>query len=109
MAKARWAAVRQLREYQVFKHTEIFDVVVRSGNAIQAAQARQLAARCIATGEAFQAHVTRWGSQDVVAQWALYQPAVTAMIARLRRSLASEQVAIAALLAGSQSTRALRA
>jgi hypothetical protein len=109
LAKARWALARILREYQVFKHTEIFDPAIRHGGEQHAEQARIMAARCIATGKAFTDHVIRWGSQDVVAQWTTYRPAMLAMVVRLRRALVSEKIGVAALLAGAEQTRRLRA
>ena len=105
IAKARWSLARMLREYQLFKHTEIFDPAILHGDKNQAAVARRMRAECIAAGEHFTAYVARWSRRDVAAAWPEYRAATRTMIDEMRRHIAREQREAAALLDGSCWTR----
>ncbi len=105
IAKARWSLARMLREYQLFKHTEIFDPAILHGDKDQAAVARRMRAECIAAGEHFTAYVARWSRRDVAAAWPEYRAATREMIDGMRRHIAREQREAAALLAGRSWTR----
>lgn len=105
LAKARLEMFRLLRAYQLFKHTEIFDPVVRQDNAGQIASASRMKADCTAAGEAYRAYVNVWSTRDVVDAWDSYRPAMTAMAQRLRSHIAVERAQVPQLLAGSSNTR----
>ena len=109
LARARWKLARQLREYQVFKHNEIFGPATLSGTPLHAERARAMAQHCTDNGEQFQDYLKRWSSRDVVQQWEEYKPAMLAMTSQLRRMLAVERGNVVALLAGSARTRQLHA
>jgi len=107
LARARWTVARQLRAYQMFKHTEIFEPVIARGDPVRSAQARAMAARCIAAGEAFQDYLKQWSSTDVLGRWEAYKPAMLDMTGQIRATLAFEREGVEALLAGSARTRRL--
>ena len=54
---------------------------------------------CTDLGDAFRGYVQQWSAADVNAQWATYQPAALAMIARIREHVAREREEVGALLA----------
>jgi len=105
LARARWTVARQLRAYQVFKHSEIFEPMIARGDPVRSAQARAMAARCIGAGEAFQDYLKRWSSTDVLGRWEAYKPAMLDMTRQIRATLAFEREGVAALLAGAERTR----
>ncbi|WP_419825373.1 hypothetical protein [Sphingomonas sp.] len=99
--------VRLLREYQLFKHGEIFDPTIAGGTARQVALARELKARCIAAGERYAEHSKRWSMTDVAGEWPDYKLALHAIIDALRDHMRDEREAVALLLAGRERTRSL--
>lgn len=107
LARARWAMARMLREYQLFKHTEIFDPVIADGDDRQVAAARRLRDNCAAAGDGVSAHVERWTTADVTAQWASYCRSVRQSAGEMQAHIARERSQVEALLAGTPSTRPL--
>lgn len=65
-AVLRWQLVRALREYQLFKHREIFDPLAGSLNPQLADLACGMKMRCIATCNAYGDHVQRWSNGAAV-------------------------------------------
>ena len=107
LAKSRLEMFRLLRAYQLFKHNEIFDPVIRRGNLAQIATATRMKSDCTAAGDAYRAYVNLWASCDVVAVWSSYRPALLAMAQRLRTHIEVERTQVPQLLAGAESTRRL--
>lgn len=105
LAKARWTLLRLLREYQLFKHGEVFGPAIRYGAPRQAATAQRMRAACIAAGDLFTAHVARWSAQDIAACWPDYKGATRAMCDGLRLHIARERREVQELLAGTSDTR----
>ena len=96
LGKTRWEAARALREYQLFKHSRIFDPLER-GQDYRAAHARRMKAECIRVGEEFRQYVLTWSVVSILDHWAEYHPAALDAIRRIRAHLASERRAIAEL------------
>ena len=105
LARTRWAMARLLREYQLFKHGEIFDPVLRHGTGYQVTLASRMRVACLAAGEQFAAHVAHWSTRDIVAAWAEYRATLEAMIDGMRRHIAREAAEMETLLAGSTRIR----
>ena len=98
LARARWAMVRALATYQLFKHNQVFDPVVQGRLVGQGERAARMKQACIAVGDEFRGYVGKWSGTDVGGAWETYQPAALAMIARLRTHVARERAEIAILL-----------
>jgi hypothetical protein len=109
LAQARWKFMRMLREYQAFKHAEIFDPVIRSGSPRQVAVAKELRAACIAAMDAYRTYTMRWSTVDTYANWQDYRLAMLEMAAAIRTHVERERVEIRSLLATLQRTRAAAA
>ena len=108
LARARWALMRALTDYQLFKHRAIFDPAI-GGTVLGTAQrAARMKTACTAIGEQFRAHVTKWSATDVGGRWAEYQPAALVMIGRIRAHLAIERADIDTLLSAGASPVAPR-
>lgn len=105
IAQIRWQLLRVLREYQLFKHNEIFDPLIAANRTELAMMAKRLKAACIAAGEAYQAHTIRWTEQGALESWTEYQQAVLKIVERVEEHLRSERMAVTALLAGVSRTR----
>jgi len=105
LVKARWQLARQVREYQLFKHAEIFGPTIRFGTETQSRLAAQAAALCTANGAEFHAYLTQWSGRDTLGQWPDYQSATKAMVAGLRQALAAEKFQIGRLVEGAERTR----
>ena len=105
LARARWTLARMLREYQLFKHREIFDPAIAGGDEREVAAACDLRASCIAAGDAFTAYVARWSSLDIAALWDSYRPAMRRMAGELRTHLVRERAQVERLLAPAPSGR----
>ena len=99
LARARWALMRALTAYALFKHSRIFDPAIGRQVLGEAQRAKRMKQACLATGDDFRRHVTKWSGRDVAGEWAAYQPAALAMLARLRGHIVQEREEIAALLA----------
>lgn len=98
LARARWAMVRGLGEYQLFKHRRIFDPALATPDAPSRERAARLKQRCVEMGDEFRAYVTRWGGADVAGEWPTYQAAALKMMARLRAHVARERTECEALI-----------
>lgn len=94
----RWRMTRALREYQLFKHREVLDPIVASGNHASAQMASAMKRRCIAMGEAFIAHGDRWTGRDLTAEWHRYRADSQALIAILTQHLDRERTEAQQLL-----------
>ena len=97
LGTCRWEAARALREYQLFKHSRIFDPLER-GQDYRAIKARRMKADCIRVGEAFRAYVLKWSVVSILDHWADYQPAALDAATRIRTHLARERIGVAELL-----------
>ena len=93
----RWEAARVLREYQIFKHSRIFDPLER-GQDYRAIKARRMKADCIRVGEEFRAYVLKWSVVSILDHWAEYPPAALDVCKRIRTHLARERIGVAELL-----------
>ncbi|RZM05334.1 MAG: hypothetical protein EOP68_18380 [Sphingomonas sp.] len=107
LAGVRWSIARKAREYQLFKHTEIFDPAIVRGRPAQAALAADLRRACLTVSGEYEAHIRRWAGRDTVIEWAAYRGDVVAMVSRLRRHLLVERQQVERLLAGSEQVRCL--
>jgi hypothetical protein len=105
LATIRWEMVRLMREYQLFKHGEIFDPMIASGSATQAALARDLKARCHAASDRYVEHTRRWSTGGIMVEWADYRLAVLAMADAVRDHMQQEREAVTMLLVGRERTR----
>lgn len=105
LARSRWRMMRELRAYQIFKHTEIFDPVLAHGPAEHVEGARTMKARCIAAGERYGAYALRWSSVDIASCWNQYRPAMLKMVQELSGHIARERQEITAFLADTHRTR----
>jgi hypothetical protein len=97
LGTARWELARTLREYQLFKHSRIFDPLER-GQDYRAIRARRMKADCIRVGEEFRAYVLKWSVVSILDHWSEYHPAALDAVARIRAHLARERVGVAELL-----------
>jgi hypothetical protein len=97
LGNARWEVTRALREYQIFKHTRIFDPLEACGD-YRMVQMRRMKADCIRAGEEFHRYVLKWSAVCILDHWADYHPAALDVIARVRAQLAKERIGVSALL-----------
>ncbi|HMI17954.1 MAG TPA: hypothetical protein VK533_00280 [Sphingomonas sp.] len=97
LGQTRWEIARALREYQLFKHTRIFDPIERQPDH-RAYQARRMKAECIRVGEEFRRYVLKWSVVSILDHWAEFLPAALDAIARIRAQLAKERIGVTALL-----------
>ena len=98
LAHRRWMLARLLREYQLFKHVELFDPALARDDRLGIAA--RLKARCTAIGEAFATYLACWTSNAVDGHWPDYAAATHRMFDALVRHLEQERRAIEAMLAG---------
>ena len=98
LARARWALMRALTAYGLFKLNEIFDPAISRRVLGEAQRAERMKRACVAMGDEFRGHVAKWSGADVAGEWASYQPAALAMMARLRAHIATEKREVAALV-----------
>lgn len=98
LARARWALVRALTSYQLFKHHEIFDPMLAKARPAEAHRLAEMKRTCNALGEAFRLYVQKWSAADVDGEWDEYQPAARTMIARIRAHMAGERANVTAIL-----------
>ncbi len=101
VSSARWRFVRVLTGYQVFKHQQIFDPMVKHGSMLDADAARQLKAECILISEAFRNYVAKWSTSGIAGQEDAYRCEAHSMILRVRTHIARERRGIEALLSRS--------
>ena len=104
LAHLRWELLRLLREYQLFKHTELFDPLLRGDDPDRRRRAGSLKDRCLAMAAVVTDHVRRWTVAGV-ADATSYEVEARALLARLARHLAEERLGVTHLLDGLQRTR----
>ena len=97
LGSARWELARTLREYQLFKHSCIFDPLERRCDP-KALGVRIMKADCIRFGEEFLAYVLRWSAASPLQQWEEFESTSRDMIARIRAQLAAERIGVTELL-----------
>lgn len=105
LAALRWQLMRALREYQLFKHREIFDPLAGSSDPQLADLARGMKTRCIATGDAYGDHVQRWSNGAAVTAWEQYTAEARAIVTKVRLHLDREHAEASSLLAAVGRTR----
>lgn len=89
-AQLRWQLLRVLRAYQIFKHAEIFDPLLRDATPSRARLAADMKARCTAIGEAYIGHTQEWTLSRSGGDWDLYRQRATIMLAQIADHLSSE-------------------
>lgn len=94
--RARMAGV--LNAYQMFKHDGIFNPAVTSGDAERSALGRAMKVECIAAGELFRSHLSRWKKADIAADWDNYVIAMRLAAGQLRRHIDNERAGILRLI-----------
>ena len=109
LAGLRWRLLRLLREYQLFKHHEIFDPVAASGSHSQTATAKAMKERCVTVGARYVAHVERWNDGAAAASWDAYAPEALEMIDQITLHLKREHSEAAVLLGTIGRTRSATA
>lgn len=87
-----------LQRFQVFKHRDIFNPSIGGGRSPRSAAAQAMKTECILMGDAFGRYHSRWGHQDVTAEWSLYRDEMLAMTETLLAHLHREQRAITRFL-----------
>jgi len=105
LAHLRWQLLRLLREYQLFKHNEIFNPLMESSQPDLVAMATRLKASCIASGEEYRLHTTRWSGRGATEDWSGYQQATSDIIEGLYRHLQAERADVQILLSKVSRTR----
>lgn len=104
LAHLRWELLRLLREYQLFKHGELFEPLLRGGDAGRRMRAATLKDRCLAMAEVVTEHTQRWtvaGTADAGS----YTDEARALLVRLVQHLSEERSGVAHLLDGVLRTR----
>jgi hypothetical protein len=97
LGQARWQAARLLRQYQLFKHSRIFDPIAASQD-FRALRAKRMKEDCIRFGETFQDYVLRWSVVSISDNWEEYHAAALGSVARIRAQLVKERAGVAELL-----------
>jgi hypothetical protein len=105
LARQRWETMRLLREYQLFKHVELFDPAIAAGGGDRAALAGRMKARCLAAGADFTAFVEQWSAAAIERGWPGYVAALLRMIDSLHAHVGRERQEVAMLLDGTTDTR----
>ena len=98
LARTRWALMRSLTAYQLFKHRQIFDPALAQATPTNALRLTRMKQACTEMGEAFRVHVQRWSGADTLSEWPAYRTDAVAMIARLRTHIARERSDVEGLL-----------
>lgn len=104
LAHLRWQLLRLLREYQLFKHGEIFDPLLRAGDENRRAQAASLKSRCIAMAAVVSEHSRRWTVAGTL-DHDDYPDEARALIFRIGAHLVQERAGVEHLLDGLRETR----
>ena len=97
LGKTRWALARALNEYQVFKHSRIFDPILAQEHGPRAELARSQREACMALGAEYRTYVAHWNAVDILDRWEDYRSAALAMLARIRGHVQDETAAFARL------------
>jgi hypothetical protein len=105
VATLRWQIMRALRAYQLFKHHEIFDPLVTSGNAPTKAAATVLKEQCLAIGKDYAGFVERWSSGAATADWTRYATEAKKVVRRIDQHLINEQDKVRLLIGNIDRTR----
>jgi hypothetical protein len=105
LAALRWQLVRALREYQLFKHREIFDPLAGSPHPRLSDMARSMKTRCISVGDTYGAHVQRWSNGAAVTAWEQYTAEARVVVTKIRQHLDRERAEASSLLADVGRTR----
>jgi hypothetical protein len=87
-----------LNAYQTFKHDGIFNPAVASGDAERTTLGRAMKIECIAAGEVFRTHLSRWKAADIGADWDNYVIAMRLAAGQLRRHIDNERAGILRLI-----------
>lgn len=105
LASARWQLLRVLREYQLFKHTEIFDPIIGHGPGLKASAAALLKKRCVELADEHHRYVQRWSLEGLGTAWPQYRSEALVMADRIEQHLRQEMRDVRALLSGLYRTR----
>lgn len=105
LAQMRWELMRVLRDYQLFKHTEIFNPVIQTGTPAEAKTAAQLKDRCVGIAALYADHARKWTLMGAVDAWPHYRTEALRMIRDLEAHMAAELRDTGALLSGIARTR----
>lgn len=97
-ARHRWELLRVLVEFQIFKHRDIFDPVIKQGDPRMAPRARILKAECAELGSEVRAFVAAWSDGSVDRDWDRFRAATLALIAKVERGLAGQRQALATMV-----------
>ncbi len=101
LAEFRKRLATEMHEFQVYKHSEIFDPIVASDRADRSI-AEALKADCIKLGNEYHTFRQTWEKADAYSRWSEYCLSAILMMTRIRKRLA-EQGAIVRKLAPLQS------
>ena len=95
-----------LNAYQAFKHDEIFNPAVTSGDPERASLGRAMKVQCIVAGEVFRSSLGHWKETDIVGSWANYKIVMRLAAGQLMRHIDNEREGILRLidLAGTDRT-----
>lgn len=107
IAALRWQLVRALREYQLFKHQEIFDPLAASPDLLISNMASRMKVRCIAIGDAYAVHVQRWSDGTATNASVAYVSEARAVTDQIGNHLERERAEAAVLLSRILRTRRL--
>ena len=91
LSARRWQMVRLLREYQIFKHSRIFDPAIAKGSPSEIEAAQEMKINCIAMGNVFTSYVKTWSSGLITTRWEDYRIAMIEMSTLLMRHVKSER------------------
>lgn len=104
VAAARWALVRLLREYQLFKHTRVFDPIINSKDFARATQADILKSKCLVAGDQYRQHVAKWSLTGTDHSWPAYEVELRLLMAGIKSHLSAEASGVSALLRHSEAS-----
>ncbi|WP_174280295.1 hypothetical protein [Sphingomonas bacterium] len=104
LATLRWEMLRLLREYQLFKHGELFDPLLRAADLGRRGRAASLKARCIEMAAAVGDHGRRWAEAGT-ATAERHADETHTLLTRLTQHLLRERLGVTELLSGLQRTR----
>jgi hypothetical protein len=97
-ARHRWELLRVLVEFQIFKHRDIFDPMIRQGDAHVARCAQAMKEDCAALGMEVRDFVTRWSDGSVGENWDNFRSAKLALIAKVERGLVEQRRTLATMV-----------
>ncbi|MFW2829235.1 hypothetical protein [Sphingomonas sp. ID0503] len=97
LGKLRWDLARAMNEYQVFKHSRIFDPAIAAGGERGSAASRMREA-CMAIGSEYRLYVAAWNATNILDNWDDYRAAALTMLARIRAHVDAEMEHLPALV-----------